>query len=150
MPEVAAFLKRATISTFRGNPVATAAAKAVIDLIEEENLMSNALETGAYLREKLDELREKHALIGEVRGMGQMQAIELVRDRMTKEPAVEETAQLMEAARQNRLLVGKGGMFGNVIRISPPLNIRKTDVDEFARSLDASLAQCSALHAAAR
>ena len=112
--------------------------------------MSNALETGAYLREKLDELREKHALIGEVRGMGLMQAIELVRDRMTKEPAVEENAQLMEAARQNRLLVGKGGMFGSVIRISPPLNIRKTDLDEFARSLDASLAQCSALHAAAR
>jgi len=56
----------------------------------------------------------------------------------------------MEAARRNRLLVGKGGMFGNVIRISPPLNIRKTDVDEFARSLDASPAQCSALHAAAR
>ena len=149
-PEVAASLKGATISTFGGNPVATTAAKAVIDLIQEEHLMSNAAETGAYLREKLDELRDKHALIGEVRGMGLMQAVELVRDRKTKEPAVEQTAQLMEAARQNRLLVGKGGMFGNVIRISPPLNIRKTDVDDFARSLDASLAQCSPVHAAAR
>jgi acetylornithine/succinyldiaminopimelate/putrescine aminotransferase len=79
----------------------------VIDLIEEENLMSNALETGAYLREKLDELREKHALIGEVRGMGLMQAIELVRDRKTKEPAVEETAQLMEALARTGCSWGK-------------------------------------------
>jgi 4-aminobutyrate aminotransferase-like enzyme len=112
--------------------------------------MANAAETGAYLREKLDELREKHALIGEVRGMGLMQAVELVRDRKNKEPAVAETALLMEAARQNRLLVGKGGMFANVIRISPPLNIRKADVDEFMRAFDASLAQCSRVEAAVR
>jgi 4-aminobutyrate aminotransferase len=149
-PEVADSLRGATISTFGGNPVATAAAKAVVDLIQEENLLANAAETGAYLRKGLEELREKHRLIGEVRGMGLMQAIELVRDRKTKEPAAGETAQLMEAARANRLLVGKGGMFGNVIRISPPLNIRKTDVDEFLRLLDASLAQCAAVPAAAR
>ena len=149
-PEVADSLRGATISTFGGNPVATAAAKAVMDLIQEENLLANAAETGAYLRHGLEELREKHTLIGDVRGMGLMQAIELVRDRKTKEPAAEETGQLMEAARENRLLVGKGGMFGNVIRISPPLNIRKTDVDEFLRLLDASLAQCAEAPAAAR
>ncbi len=149
-PEVADSVRGATISTFGGNPVTTAAAKAVLDLIEEENLLANAAQTGAYLRQKLEELREKHSLIGEVRGMGLMQALELVRDRQTKEPAVAETAQLMEAARENRLLVGKGGVFGNVIRISPPLNIRKADVDEFTRLLDASLAQCSATQTAAR
>jgi len=148
-PEVADAVRGATISTFGGNPVTTTAAKAVIDLIQEENLLANAAGTGAYLRQKLEELREKHALIGEVRGMGLMQALELVRDRKTKEPAVEETAQLMEAARENRLLVGKGGVFGNVIRISPPLNIGKADVDEFARALDRSLAQCAATHASA-
>jgi len=81
--------------------------------------------------------------------MGLMQAIELLRDRKTKEPAVEETNSVMEAARENRLLVGKGGVFGNVIRISPPLNIQNSDGDQFLRLLDASLAQC-AIPAAAR
>ncbi|MBZ5595997.1 MAG: aspartate aminotransferase family protein [Acidobacteriia bacterium] len=147
-PEVADALRGATISTFGGNPVVATAAKAVIDLVQEENLLAHAAETGAYLRQGLEHLREKHVLIGEVRGMGLMQATELVRDRKTKEPAALETAQLMEATRENRLLVGKGGVFGNVIRISPPLNIRKTDVDQFVRLLDASLAQC-AIHAAA-
>jgi len=141
--EVADSLRGATISTFGGNPVVATAARAVIDLVQEENLLANAAETGAYLREGLEHLREKHALIGEVRGMGLMQAIELVRDRKTKEPAAEETALLMEATREHRLLVGKGGVFGNVIRISPPLNIRKTDVDLFIHLLDASLAQCA-------
>ena len=97
--EVADSLRGATISTFGGNPVVATAAKAVLDLVQEENLLNNAAETGAYLREGLEHLREKHALIGEVRGMGLMQAIELVRDRKTKEPAAEETAQLMEATR---------------------------------------------------
>jgi 4-aminobutyrate aminotransferase len=68
-----------------------------------------------------------------------MQAIELVEDLETRAPAPEATAALMEAARENRLLIGKGGMYGNVIRISPPLNISKSDVDDFAMRLDASL-----------
>ena len=139
-PEVADSVKGLTISTFGGNPVAATAAKAVIDFIEEENLRVNAAETGAYLREKLEELKEKHSLIGDVRGMGLMQALELVLDRKTKEPAAAQTAQLMEAARENGILIGKGGLYGNVIRISPPLNIGKSDVDEFARRLDRSLA----------
>ncbi|HKW97722.1 MAG TPA: aspartate aminotransferase family protein [Bryobacteraceae bacterium] len=148
-PEVADAIKGATISTFGGNPITTTAAKAVIDFIEQENLVSNAASTGAYLREKLEELARKHPLIGEVRGMGLMQAIELVRDRKTKEPATTETADLMERARANRLLVGKGGIFGNAIRISPPLNIQKADIDEFARLLDASLASVAAVPAGA-
>ncbi len=139
-PEVADAMRGSTISTFGGNPVAATAARAVIDFIAENNLLANAAETGAYLRARLEELKEKHPLIGDVRGMGLMQALELVRDRQTKEPADSETLQLMEAARANGLLVGKGGLYGNVIRISPPLNIGKSDVDEFARMLDASLA----------
>ena len=75
--------------------------------------------------------------------MGLMQAIELVEDRELKTPATAATAALMEAARENRLLVGKGGIDGNVIRISPPLNISRADVDDFALRLDASLAAVS-------
>jgi 4-aminobutyrate aminotransferase len=147
-PEIADSVKGLTISTFGGNPVATTAAKAVLDFIEDNRLMDNAASTGAYLREKLEELRDKHPMIGEVRGMGLMQAIELVRDPATKEPATAETAQLMEATRENRVLVGKGGLYGNVVRITPPLNIARSDVDEFARLLDRSLTQSEALVAA--
>src|SRR6202163_2038611 len=138
-PEVADALTGATISTFGGNPVTATAAKAVIDFIDDHKLMINAAETGAYLRSHLDELKAKHPLIGDVRGMGLMQALELVEDRESKTPAPEATVAVMEAARENRLLIGKGGMYGNVIRITPPLNIGKSDVDEFALRLDASL-----------
>ncbi|MBI2684869.1 MAG: aspartate aminotransferase family protein [Acidobacteria bacterium] len=142
-PEVADALKGLTISTFGGGPIPTTAAKAVIDLIQQENLAANAAETGAYLRGKLEDLQQKYKLIGEVRGMGLMQALELVQDRDSKAPAPVETGRLMEAARQNRILIGKGGLYGNVLRISPPLNIRRTDVDEFIRLLDASFAAVS-------
>ena len=138
-PEVADGMRGLSISTFGGNPITTTAAKAVLDLIEEENLLANAAETGAYLRGKLEELRDKHAVIGDVRGMGLMQALELVADRETKAPAPRATAELMEAARRHGILIGKGGTYGNCIRISPPLNISKADVDEFARLLDQSL-----------
>jgi 4-aminobutyrate aminotransferase len=143
-PEIANALQGGTISTFGGNPVATTAAKAVLDFIEEENLLANATSAGAYLREALEDLRQKHPVIGDVRGMGLMQAIELVEDRRTKAPAPNAAVDLMEAARENRLLIGKGGLYGNVIRISPPLNIGKSDIDQFVRLLDTSLAQCEA------
>lgn len=139
-PEVAGGLQGLTISTFGGNPVTTTAAKAVIDFIDDNNLRANAAETGAYLRGRLEELRSKYPLIGDVRGMGLMQALELVEDRKTKAPAAEATNRLMEAARENRLLVGKGGTYGNCIRISPPLNIGRSDVDEFTARLDAAFA----------
>jgi len=140
-PEVADAMKGVTISTFGGNPVATTAAKAVIDYIEEQNLLRNTEEMGAYLRGKLIDLQEKHPLIGEVRGMGLLVGIELVEDRKTKVPATAATAQLMEAARENRIMVGRGGIYGNVLRLSPPMNIGRADVDEFVVRLDASLLQ---------
>jgi 4-aminobutyrate aminotransferase-like enzyme len=86
-------------------------------------------------------LQEKYPLIGEVRGKGLMQGLELVTDRATKEPAPEATAQLLERARENGLLIGKGGLYGNVIRLSPMLNISKSDVDEAVRLLDKSLSE---------
>src|SRR5580658_6533913 len=140
-PEIADAMKGVTISTFGGNPVVATAAKAVIDYIEEENLLRNTEEVGAYLRGKLIDLQDKHALIGDVRGMGLLLAIELVEDRKTKVPATAATAQLMEAARENRIMVGRGGMSGNVIRLSPPMNIGRADVDEFILRLDATFAQ---------
>ncbi len=140
-PEVADSLKGATISTFGGNPISMTAAKAVIDFIEDQKLSINAAEVGVYLRSKLNELQDKHPIIGDVRGMGLMQAVELVEDRESKKPATAQTAALMEASRDNRILLGKGGFYGNVLRISPPLNISKADVDEFTRRLDRSFAK---------
>jgi 4-aminobutyrate aminotransferase len=145
--EIADSVKGLTISTFGGNPVTTTQAKAVIDFIEEQNLMQNCAETGSYLREKLEILREKHEIIGDIRGMGLMQAIELVEDRVSKTPATRQTAAVLEAAKDNRLLIGKGGMFGNVLRVTPPMNVGRADVDQFAELLDASLAQCGAMAA---
>lgn len=130
-----------TIATFGGNPVTSVAARAVIEVIEEENLRENAHVVGGYFRGRLEELQQKYPLIGDVRGMGMMQALELVKDRQTKEPAPQETTQLLERTRENGLLVGKGGLFGNVIRMAPPMNISKADVDEGIRMLDRSLSE---------
>ena len=138
-PDIAASFKGLQISTFGGNPVTSVAAKATIDLIEEDRLMDNAATVGGYFRQGLEGLKEKHDLVGDVRGMGLLQAIELVKDRNTKEPAAQETNQFMEECRKRGLLVGKGGLMGNVIRMSPPLNISKADVDEAIGIMDQSL-----------
>ncbi|HSM77850.1 MAG TPA: aminotransferase class III-fold pyridoxal phosphate-dependent enzyme, partial [Bryobacteraceae bacterium] len=117
--------------------------------IEERRLMDNATEVGAYLRERLLALKEKYPVVGDVRGMGLLQAVELVEDRRSKTPATQLTLAVLESARDQRILIGRGGLNGNVIRLSPPLNIAKSDVDEFAGRLDASLAKAVAqLHAA--
>src|SRR5262249_40712268 len=136
--EIADSFQGLTISTFGGNPVTCVTAKAVIDVIEEDDLRTNAAVVGEYFRQKLEELQEKHAIIGDVRGMGLMQARELVEDRTTKHPASAKTNSLMEEARKGGLLIGKGGFYGNVIRLSPPLNISKADVNEAVKILDDS------------
>ncbi len=138
-PEVADAMKGLTISTFGGNPVTATQAKAVIDYIDEHKLAINAAETGAYLRAKLEEMKAKHPIIGDVRGMGLLQGVELVEDRETKTPAAAATNALLEASRENGLMIGKGGTWGNVIRISPPMNISKSDVDDFALRFETSL-----------
>jgi len=133
--------KGLTISTFGGNPVTSVAAQATIEVIEEEHLLDNVDTVGRYFRGKLEELQQKYALIGDVRGMGLMQGLELVKDRATKEPAAEATTQVMERTRENGLLIGKGGLYGNVLRISPMLNIGKADVDEAIKLLDKSFSE---------
>jgi len=138
-PEIAASFKGLQISTFGGNPITSVAAKATIDLIEEDRLMDNAEAVGNYFRQGLESLKDKHDLIGDVRGMGLMQAIELVKDHKTKDVAPQETNQFMEECRNRGLLIGKGGLYGNVIRMSPPLNIGKSDVDEAIHIMDEAL-----------
>src|SRR3984957_45334 len=139
--ELAASYRGLTISTFGGNPVTSVAARATIEVIEEENLRENAATVGAYFRASLENLQQKYPLVGDVRGKGLMQGLELVKDRVTKEPAPEATAQLMERARENGLLIGKGGLYANVIRLSPMLNISKSDVDEAIGLLDKSFSE---------
>ena len=141
---VADSLRHLTLSTFGGNPVTASAAKAVLDFVESEDLLANSREMGNHLREHLEELQAEFPLIGDVRGMGLMQAIELVSDRETKEPAQRETATLMENARSQGLLIGRGGLHGNVIRISPALNIGRADVDAFSSILREALRSVSA------
>jgi len=138
-PEIAESFKGLQISTFGGNPVTSVAARATIAVMEEDDLKENAAVVGGYYRSKLEELQQKHPLIGEVRGMGLLQAMELVKDRNTKEPAPQETNRFMDEAKNRGLLVGKGGLYGNVIRTSPPLNINKADVDEAIRIMDEAL-----------
>jgi len=141
--ELAASFQGLTISTFGGNPVTSVAARATIEVIEQEHLLDHANTVGSYFRERLEQLQEKYPIIGEVRGKGLMQALELVKDRATKQPAPQATAQLLERTREQGLLVGKGGLYGNVIRLSPMLNIPKSDVDQAITILDKALALTS-------
>ena len=143
-PEIANAYQGPSIATFGGNPIASVTAKAVIDLIEEDDLLTNCAVVGAYLRERLLELQQKYPIIGDVRGMGLMQALELVTDPATKQPAPTFANELLESAREHGLLIGKGGMYHNVIRISPPMNIAKSDVDEAFRLLDLSFTAVTA------
>ncbi len=143
-PEVADKYPGLTFSTFGGNPVSMAAALAVIKVIEDENLRSNAATLGAYFRQRLEELKEKHTVIGDVRGMGLMQALELVKDRETKEPAPQAVIQVFEETKRRGVLIGKGGLYGNVIRTGVMLNSTKDTIDELVAALDAGLATAQA------
>ena len=139
-PEIGAVLaERIHFNTFGGNPVATAAGKAVLEVIEKEKLQENALRIGNYLLSGLEKLKQKHALIGDVRGKGLLLGIELVKDRATKEPAKAECAQVLENARERGLLLGKGGLWGQTIRLAPPLCIARADADFLLDVLDRSL-----------
>jgi 4-aminobutyrate aminotransferase-like enzyme len=117
-----------------------AAALATILVIEEENLAQNSYEVGKYLREGLENLQKKYPSIGEVRGMGLMQACEFVKE--NKIPDSQIVGRLFEEMKKEKVLIGKGGLYGNVIRISPPLTVTKSEVDDFIRAMDMSLSRC--------
>lgn len=132
---------RIHFNTFGGNPISMTQGLATLEVIDEENIQQNALEVGNHLKDALHALREKHDLIGEVRGMGLMLGVELVRDRKTKEPANAEAAQIMETMKHRGVLLGKGGLYGNTLRIKPPMCITKDDADYLVQSLDESISE---------
>ena len=140
--EVANAFPGLTFSTFGGNPVSCAVGLAVINVIEKNDLRTNARMVGDYFREKLDELKERYPIIGDVRGMGLMQGIELVKDRATKEPNPEAVLKVFEETKRRGVLIGKGGLYGNVIRTGMMLNSTKDTVDELIQALDAGFALC--------
>jgi alanine-glyoxylate transaminase/(R)-3-amino-2-methylpropionate-pyruvate transaminase len=137
--EVADHARFAQISTFGGSPISMVASMATLGVIEEEKLLFNAQMMGQALREGLEGLKERFPGIGDVRGMGLMQAIELVKDRTTKEPDPQGTARLLEATRKRGLLVGKGGTYGNALRIAPPMIVTRGEVDDAVRILGEAL-----------
>lgn len=130
---------RLNFNTFGGNPVSCAQALATIDVIDEENIQQNARVIGARLQAGLRKLQERFPLIGDVRGQGLMIGVELVTDRQTKTPAKEQTAALLERCRELGLLIGKGGLNGNVLRIKPPMCITEADADFLLACLEAAL-----------
>ncbi len=141
-PEYAAdYTTTDSFATFGGNPLSCAGAIAVLDIIQESNYLQRAAENGAYLRKQLDALKQEHKIVGEVRGQGMMQGIELVRNQETKEPAPQELLQVMEICKTEGLLIGKGGIDGNAIRIQPPLELTKEQIDEAYQILDKAFTQ---------
>lgn len=138
-PEIAAAVPGLTFATFGGNPVTSRAALATIEVIEQENLAQNAQSVGGYLRERLTGLQEKYDVIGDVRGLGLMQGLEFVKDRRTKEPHPQAVLKVFEETKRRGVLIGKGGLYGNVIRLGPPLIATKDHVDELVTALDEAL-----------
>jgi 4-aminobutyrate aminotransferase-like enzyme len=142
-PAVADSFRSSTISTFGGNPLSCAAANVVLDEIQQKNLVENAAQRGEELREGLVRLQRKHPkTIGDVRGMGLMQALELVVDETIKDrtPNPRATLQLFEETKKRGLLIGKGGLYGNTIRIAPALNITSAEIQEGLKALEDSFA----------
>jgi alanine-glyoxylate transaminase/(R)-3-amino-2-methylpropionate-pyruvate transaminase len=132
--------RRIHFNTFGGNPVVCAQGKAVLEVIEKENLQANSLKLGAHILAGLEKLKARHNIIGDVRGKGLMLGIELVKDRTTKEPAKAECAQVVEKSRDLGLLLGKGGLWGQTIRFAPPMCITQADADFLLDVLDTALA----------
>ncbi len=136
-PKIAAAIAQRThFNTFGGNPVVMAQGSAVLDVIEREKLQANALTIGNKILGGLNRLKEKHNIIGDVRGKGLLLGIELVKDRQTKEPAKAECAQVVELCREMGLLLGKGGLHGQTIRFSPPMCLNEQDADFLIEVLD--------------
>ena len=123
------------LSTFGGNPVSANAALANIRVMIKEELPKRSEEIGKYLMDKLNELKDKNPLIGDVRGKGLMIGIELIRDK-NKTPATDITSKIRDRALHSGLLIGKGGIYGNVIRFQPPLIITKVQLDEAVSILE--------------
>lgn len=142
-PEIAqAFTQKIHFNTFAGNPVSCAAGKAVLETIERENIQQNCCLVGDYLLKNLQQLQDKYESIGDVRGSGLMIGVDLVKNRQTKEPDSELAAKIHERSKDLGLLIGKGGLHRNILRIKPPLCITNSDADFITQVLDFALSNC--------
>jgi 4-aminobutyrate aminotransferase len=142
--EMVESLRANSISTFGGNPLATTGALANLDHIEEEGLQENAHKVGAFLMRGLKDLEERYEVVGEVRGKGLMVGVELVADGGSRAPDPKAAGRAMEAARERGLLIGRGGLYGNVLRLSPPLTITEDDAARAVETLDAAFREVQA------
>jgi alanine-glyoxylate transaminase/(R)-3-amino-2-methylpropionate-pyruvate transaminase len=131
-------------NTFGGNPVSTAQGMATLDVLLDENIKARARTLGRRLMDGLAEVQQLRPLIGDVRGRGLMVGVELVTDRTTKQPAAAETVDVLERCKDLGLLLGKGGFFGNVIRITPPMCLDEADVDFIVEVLDRAIRDTAA------
>src|SRR5439155_5553237 len=138
---IAASLRPLSFSTFGGNPVTSAAALATLRVIQQQRLADNARVQGDHLRAGLEEMRRRYPVIGDVRGIGLMQAAELVKENKVPDPQA--AARVLEGTRRRGVLIGKGGLWGNVLRIAPPLTVTQPQIDELVAALDESFAELS-------
>ena len=142
--EIAATLaQRLHINTFGGNPLVSAAGLAVLEVLEEEGLQQNAQVQGTRLLDGLRDLAERHEGIGNVRGQGLMIGVELVADRAAKTPGTALTARVLDELKDLGAIVGKGGLYGNVLRIKPPLVLTDADVEFALAAMDEALTRAT-------
>ncbi len=128
-------------NTFAGNPVSAAVGKAVLEVCEGEKLVSNCAEVGRYLRQRLEKLAERHAIIGDVRGQGLFLGIELVHDRKTKQPASDISSMVPDAMKEKGVIMGMTGRYGNILKVRPPLVFSKQNADQVVETLDQVLSE---------
>jgi 4-aminobutyrate aminotransferase-like enzyme len=140
-PEIAAAWTAKTISTFGGNPISCAAGIATNEVMLRENVPQRSAVRGAQLRKALLQLQQKHEWIGEVRGMGLLQGIELVDDPSTKTPSGKKAKLLLEATKEERLLLGVGGLNANVIRMGPSMLISEEEMSDAIGRLERACAR---------
>ena len=139
-PELADIFKGPHINTFGGNPLSTRAARVTIEVIEKKDLIANAKRQGQNMLAGLRDLQKRYPIMGEVRGRGLMIGVELVKDSKTKAYATEEAGRFLELMREKGILVGRGGRFGNVIRIQPALVFDDHDTAEFLKAFSEVIA----------
>lgn len=137
---------RVHFNTFGGNPISMTQGLATLEVIDDDGLQENSLKVGKFLKEGLLDLQDKHPLIGDVRGMGLLLGVELVRDRNTRQPANTEAAAVMEMMKHRNVLIGKGGLFGNTLRIKPPMCINLDDAAYLVAMLDETLTELEKGH----
>jgi alanine-glyoxylate transaminase/(R)-3-amino-2-methylpropionate-pyruvate transaminase len=141
-PEIAHSMDgKVHFNTYGGNPVSMTQGEAVLDVIKKYDYATNARVLGAHIVAGVNELQKKHPGIAEIRGMGLMLGIEIVKDPKTKEPDPQRVLRILDEARDAGVLLGKGGMAGNVIRVKPPLCSTIEDGDTILNVLDAALAK---------